>query len=158
MTSTATTRTILVVHPDTRALSSLVELLTDAGYHVTGTSSFGEAKRLLSDSSPHLVITHVRLAAFNGLHLILRRHAAEPTTASIVMDTAERMDDELAREAKRLYALYVVEPTEPARWLALVAKVLAAGGLPTEELRRWPRASRSREGWPCGFGEDGQGA
>ena len=134
MTRTGTTRTILVVHPDTRGLSRLVELLQAAGYDVTGSSSFVEARKLLKKLSPHLLIAHVRLGAFNGLHLVLRRHAVEPTSASIVIDTAGRMDPELARQAKRLSASYVVEPTEPAQWLALIAKGLAAGGLPTEEL------------------------
>ena len=139
-----TTLCVLVVHPDTEALSDLVRLLRDTGYCVTGSSDFGQASELLKKISPDLLITHVRLGAFNGLHLVLRRHAVEPTSASIVMDKAERMDSELAREAKRLNAPYVVEPTEPAQWLALIAKVLAAGGLPAEELRRWPRKSVSK--------------
>ena len=135
MTRRGTTRTVLVVHPDRRGLSSLVELLQAAGYDVTGSSTFAEARKLLEKLSPQLLIAHVRLGAFNGLHLVLHRHAVAPTSASIVIDTAGRMDDELARQAKRLSASYVVEPTEPAGWIALIAKGLAAGGLPTEELR-----------------------
>ncbi len=89
MTRTGTTRTILVVHPDTGTVSSRVELLQAARSDVTGSSSFAAARELLEKLAPHLLIAQVRLGAFNGLHLVLCRRAVEPTSASIVIDTAE---------------------------------------------------------------------
>ena len=126
-----TIRTISVVHADPAALANTAKLLSNAGYRVTAASTFEEAKLLLSANPPDLLITHVRLRAFNGLHLVLRRRAEHPRSVSIVMDSGA--DPVLACEAKRLSAPYLIEPVSPEQLLTLIAK------LPSEKNRHWPR-------------------
>ena len=111
-----TIRTISVVHADPEASANTEKLLSNAGYRVTTASTFEEAM-LLAANSPDLLITHIRLGAFNGLHLVLRRRDEHPHSASIVMDS--RADALLAREAKRLSAPYLTEPVSPEQLLTL---------------------------------------
>ena len=46
---------ILVLDYDENALSGIVEMLRDAEYHVTGATTYEEAKGLNIAGSPHLV-------------------------------------------------------------------------------------------------------
>jgi len=66
---------ILVVDEDADARTEIVDLLSHAGYQVTSVGSFREATKVLSTDPPDLLITELRLGAFNGLHLVIRRAA-----------------------------------------------------------------------------------
>ena len=65
---------ILVLDDDEHALSGIVEILRDAGHHVTGAATYDAAKRLLTVSAFDLLVTDVRLRSFNGLHLVMQTH------------------------------------------------------------------------------------
>src|SRR6266436_6566052 len=61
---------ILVVGLDPSELASLVEPLRRAGHRAVGVGTFETARRLLHTQSYDLLITDLRLAAYNGLHLV----------------------------------------------------------------------------------------
>ena len=61
---------ILLVEDDDATRVGLSTLLERAGYDVVATESVQEGRSALEDASPDLLITDVRLGAFNGLQLI----------------------------------------------------------------------------------------
>ena len=60
--------------------------MREAGYGVTATADFQEAKRLLDAHGPDLLIADVRLGPFNGLHLVIRTHFRYPVFRAILLD------------------------------------------------------------------------
>ena len=115
------TASILIVEGDRDTLAGWVELLHAAGYRVTGAASFEEARRALA-SAPDLLITEVRLGAYNGLQLIIRARAHNPHLSAIVLTAFP--DVVIKAEAERLNAVYVEKPVDTKRLLTLVAKAL----------------------------------
>ena len=99
---------VLLVDDDV-ALLRLVELwLIAGGYNVVACDGFGDAKHQLVLSPPDLLITDVRLGAFNGLQLVIQAKAQRPETVAIVMSAFD--DSTLRREAEQAGALYVLKP------------------------------------------------
>ena len=112
---------ILIVEGDRVTLAGWVKLLHAAGYRVTGAASFEEARRALA-SALDLVITEVRLGAYNGLHLIIRARSHNPHLSAIVLTGFP--DVVIKAEAERLDAVYVEKPVDAERLLAIVAETL----------------------------------
>lgn len=112
---------ILIVEGDRDTLAGWVKLLHAAGYRVTGAASFEEARRALA-SPPDLVITEVRLGAFNGLQLVIRARSQNPHLSAIVLTGFP--DVVIKAEAERLNAIYVEKPVDGERLLAIVADAL----------------------------------
>ena len=127
--------TVLVVDSDLLALALTVGVLRQAGYVCTSATSFADARAHLADTSPDLLVTAVRLGAFNGLLLVLRRFFSDPSRRAVVTDAAH--DPVLAREARRAGAVYVVTPVSPQGLLTLVADQLRRQR--GDDRRRWPR-------------------
>jgi DNA-binding NtrC family response regulator len=69
---------------------------------VVASSSFQQARVVLRERPPDLLVTNLRLAAYNGLHLVL---IATAGTRSVVYSTAD-FDRILALEAQRHGAFY----------------------------------------------------
>ena len=113
---------ILVVSPDSARLTVMLQILADAGYRTSGTTTFEEGKRLLATTSPDLVIADERLDEFNGLHLILHGRAGDPDMAGIV--TTSTSVSGLGADASRLGVEYVVKPTVTTGWLEPVSHAL----------------------------------
>ena len=124
---------ILVLDDDEHALEGFVELLRDADYHVTGSSTFEGAKRLLSIEPFDLLVTDVRLRGFNGLHLVMQVRAEHPDTEVIIISGYDEPLIEL--EASRYNAVFVRKPVMPAEFLKTVAQCLTN----VRRQRRWPR-------------------
>ena len=124
---------ILVLDDDEHALEGFVELLRDAGYHVTGASTFDAAKRLLALEAFDLLVTDVRLRGFNGLHLVMQVRAEHPETEVIIISGYDEPLIEL--EASRHSAVFVRKPVMPAEFLKAVTNCLAN----VRRERRWPR-------------------
>lgn len=124
---------ILVLDDDEHALEGFVELLRDAGYHVTGASTFDAAKRLLALEPFDLLITDVRLRGFNGLHLVMQVRSEHPETEVIIISGYDEPLIEL--EAGRHNAVFVRKPVMPAEFLKTVTSCLAN----VRRERRWPR-------------------
>jgi len=111
-------RSVLVVDPDPSDLSSTVLLLQAAGYRVTATPAFDEAKQLLANESPDVLITGLRLGPYNGLHLVLRSRADHPAMAAIV--TSGYHDPVLEAEAQRQHAGFLLKPVAESDLLAAI--------------------------------------
>jgi DNA-binding response OmpR family regulator len=129
---------ILLVEPDSRWSAATERLLSEAGYLTVPVRTFDDATRQLTLDSPDLLVTAVRLGAFNGLHLVLRGRGDYPCLPMIV--TGEEQDPLLADEVARYGARFIPKSLEPERFLRLVAELLSARysqGLFHE--RRWPR-------------------
>lgn len=124
---------VLVLDDDEHALAGFVELLRDAGYHVTGASTYDAAKRLLGLEPYDLLITDVRLRGFNGLHLVMQTRAEHPDMAVIIISGYDEPLIEL--EASRYNAIFVRKPVMPAEFLKTVARCLTN----VRRQRRWPR-------------------
>jgi DNA-binding response OmpR family regulator len=124
---------ILVLDDDEHALEGFVELLREAGYNVTGSSTFDGAKRLLGLEPFDLLVTDVRLRGFNGLHLVMQVRAEHPDTEVIIISGYDEPLIEL--EASRYNAVFVRKPVMPAEFLKTVASCLAN----VRRQRRWPR-------------------
>lgn len=107
--------------------------MREAGYGVTATADFQEAKRLLDAHEPDQLIADVRLGPFNGLHLVIRTHFRYPVFLAILLDV--KHDRVLERDALRYGASYVVSPT-PSELVATAGRILAEAPVPR---RRWER-------------------
>jgi CheY-like chemotaxis protein len=129
---------IMVVDTDAATLLTTADVLRKAGHHATTASSFQEARRMLESSSPDLLITEIRLGAFNGLHLAVRRRLLQPQSASIV--ASAHSDRMLEHEARAMNVPYMLKPLDPGELLSLVNKMLrATDDSEPPALRRWPR-------------------
>jgi DNA-binding response OmpR family regulator len=124
---------ILVLDDDEHALSGIVELLRDAGHHVTGAATYDAAKRLLAVGTFDLLVTDVRLRSFNGLHLVMQTRSDHPEMAVIIVTGYE--DPLIDLEAHRYHAELIRKPIRPAEFLRSVNAAL--GGV--RRQRRWPR-------------------
>jgi DNA-binding response OmpR family regulator len=66
-------RSVLIVEPDRSQGSAAKQVLESAGFDVNCVETFDEAERLLACGAPDVLITSLRLGAYNGLHLVLNR-------------------------------------------------------------------------------------
>jgi DNA-binding NtrC family response regulator len=119
----ASAPTILIVEEDAVLLEDWVALMVAAGYRVTGVTSFAEGRRAMSDSTPDLLLTDIRLGAYNGLQLVIRARAANPRLRSIVVTGFP--DPVVRRQAEALDAMHLEKPVDLEELRALVASVLA---------------------------------
>jgi DNA-binding NtrC family response regulator len=114
-------KTILLVEDDDATRVGLSTLLQRAGYEVVASESVQEGRNLLKEDSPDLLITDVRLGAFNGLQLL----AMSPRPIPAIVTTGFP-DPVLEAEARQLGAKFLLKPVEPGNLLALVAEMLEA--------------------------------
>ena len=124
---------ILVLDDDEHALSGIVEMLRDAGHNVTGAATYDAAKRLLGLGSFDLLVTDVRLRAFNGLHLVMQTRQEHPEMAIIIITGYD--DPMIELEAGRYNAAFVKKPLKPTQFLETVNQALTG----IRRQRRWPR-------------------
>ena len=113
---------VLVVSLDETASSQTARMLRQAGYGVATAATFEQATDHLSRHTPDLLITDVRLGAFNGLHLAHRRHLFDPTSSSIVTHT--EADAALGPEALRAGAAWLATTQVEEALLPLAATLL----------------------------------
>jgi two-component system chemotaxis response regulator CheY len=127
------TAKILIVEDDNSNRTGLIQLLNRAGYDAIGAATFEKGRELLKAENPDLLITDLRLEAFNGLQLIITRLKPIPTI--VITGFADRV---LETEAKHLGAAYLVKPFLPSALLDLIEERLRAT-TSSEEERRWLR-------------------
>ena len=116
---------IIVVDDDRQVLRYLTELLQESGYDTVSCERFLDAKGLLAASRPDLLLTDLRLGAYNGLQLAIfarERHAGLPV---VVLTGYE--DPTLRDEAVRAGASFLVKPVPRAILIEAVQKALAGG-------------------------------
>ncbi len=108
VTPPRTTRRILLVDDDEALLAGFGEYLRAAGQDATACSSFEVAKQLLRTTAYDVLITDVRLGAFNGLQLALLARDLYPRIRLIVFSGFD--DPVLKAEAEQVGAVYMVKP------------------------------------------------
>jgi DNA-binding response OmpR family regulator len=99
---------LLIVDDDVALLQALSRFLSDHGYQVSSCSTFEDAKHEIATVRPQIVVTDVRLGAFNGLQLALLARDMRPDVRLIVFSGFD--DKVLKEEARRLGATYLVKP------------------------------------------------
>ena len=99
---------LLIVDDDVALLKALSRFLSDSGYNVVACSTFEGAKLQIAAVRPDIVITDVRLGAFNGLQLALLARDVRPDTRLLVFSGFD--DPVLKEEARRIGATYLVKP------------------------------------------------
>jgi hypothetical protein len=120
---------VLLVAPDGGIVRGMVPSLRAAGYAPKVVSDFATAKEALS-GRPDLLITELKLGAYNGLHLAIRA-GVQGTPTIVVGDT----DPVLEAEARRQRAVFLTPPVSPERMLRCVEDLLMAA----QHVRRSPR-------------------
>lgn len=130
---------LLVVSTDASVLSGRSSALTAAGYDVSASAGFPDARQALaSGASPDVLITDVRLGPYNGLHLVAIARVEHPRTLAIVIGQADQV---LEAEARGLAARYLVGPVSGSDLVSAVADALMA----PRPRRRWPRKRPTHE-------------
>lgn len=121
--------TALVVADEGDDRSSLVEAVQGLGLVVRVASGFLDAREALAHDPPDVLVTELRLGAYNGLHLALRGKAVRPGMKAIVV--TRTADPVLQKEAAGIGAeLLVREPD--TTW---IASLLASIGTITPDGR-----------------------
>jgi DNA-binding response OmpR family regulator len=86
---------VLVVDDQPEVMRMLVQFLVLDGYDVIGETQFESARRLIDESPPDILVTDVRLGAYNGLQLVLHMRMARPHAPILVLSA---WDDALLRQ------------------------------------------------------------
>lgn len=128
--------TILIVDDHRVTRMGLAEMLSEAGYDVVTAATFPEARRILRESPPDLLIADVRLGSFNGLQLVISGQHRVP--AIVITGYADTV---LEAEARRGGAEYLIKPFNPERLLTLIRTKLGTSPPAYEVPRRWRRKS-----------------
>src|SRR5688572_14812156 len=97
--------TILIVDDHRVTRLGLAEMLGNAGYDVVTAGTFQEARRILLEAPPDLLIADVRLGSFNGLQLVISGQHRVP--AIVITGYADAV---LEAEARRGGAEYLIKP------------------------------------------------
>jgi DNA-binding response OmpR family regulator len=118
----------LVVEPSATDALAFVSVLARWGFDVTVAGTFGRARERLGTSIPDVLTTAVRLAEYNGLHLVMRARSTRPDVAALVV--ADRLDTGLESDAMALGATFVLKPIADAELTAAVIRTLAAQRVP----------------------------
>jgi DNA-binding NtrC family response regulator len=109
---------IVIVEDDTSLLALLCEGFADSPHQITAFSDFRTAKAYLADNRVDVVITDVRLGAYNGLQLIVFGKLRDPVMTGIVLTGFD--DPVIRNEAMRAGAHFVVKPVTPEQVLGLI--------------------------------------
>jgi DNA-binding NtrC family response regulator len=118
----ASPRSVVVVDGNAPERTNTVALLDGAGYRVRSARNFDEAKTLLAEEPPDILITDLRLGQYNGLHLVLRTRSHYPKMAALV--TSRVADPVLEAEAHRQHAQFILVPLTATELLQAVASSL----------------------------------
>jgi len=126
--------TILIVDDHRVTRLGLAEMLTHAGYTVVTAGTFPEARRILRESPPDVLIADVRLGSFNGLQLVISGPNRVPAIVITGYDDAV-----LEAEARRSGAEYLVKPFDPDLLLNIIRQKLGQSPTAAAVPRRWRR-------------------
>lgn len=99
----------LIVLSGNGPLEALVTRLRTAGIDARGVRSFEGARDQLNRRAWDVLVTEVRLGAYNGLHLAVRTHATYPHTAIVIVGDSH--DPAVEAEVVSLGGRYVASPT-----------------------------------------------
>ncbi len=110
---------VLIVDDEPDVLETLAEMVSAGGYDVVTRASFDEAKRYLTHEPPDILVTDVRLGAFNGLQLAVLMRSLRPTNPIVVLSAFD--DPTLREEAAHCQATYLTKPVSKKELLVHLA-------------------------------------
>ena len=115
-------KSVLVVDDDRQVLKYLTEVLREEGYDTVTCERFTDAKTLLSTTRPDLLLTDIRLGAYNGLQLAIFAQRRHPDIPIIVLTGYE--DPTLRQQAAASGATFLVKPVKRDELLGRIAAAL----------------------------------
>lgn len=114
-------RSILVVDDDLALLDALERAFKEAGQRqVTALGNFEDAKRALRAQHFDVLVTDVRLGAFNGLQLAVLAKDLHPGIQLIVFSGFD--DPVLRQDAEALGAAYLLKPVTSRELLSRIGE------------------------------------
>ena len=116
---------VIVVDDDRQVLRYLTELLQESGYDTVSCERFLDAKGILATSRPDLLLTDLRLGAYNGLQLAIFARERHPGLPVVVLTGYE--DPTLRDEAARAGASFLIKPVPRAILIEAVQRALSVG-------------------------------
>lgn len=131
---------ILVVSPTPSIAHALASSARRAGYTPVLVRSFSEGKRHLAGGIPHLLVTELKLAEYNGLHLALR--AGTVGIPSIVV-----ADASFEQEIEQFGATWVSPALAAASELSDLMTELVQGARVSASGFGWEQALSDWEPW-----------
>ena len=137
MDSTAAATRVLIVGLDLALCRGLAEVIASRA-QVHCCNSFKSALAYMQSVAQDLIVTDLRLAEYNGLHLVYRASLADSPARAIVYD--KDGDLGLATEVHRAGAFF-----EVANRLLITLPSYIAAPLPPEDRRVPPRFDRRAE-------------
>jgi DNA-binding NtrC family response regulator len=114
-------RQVLLVDDDHALLRLVSAWLTGGGFTVVACDSFEAARRELALHPPDVLLTDLRLGAFNGLQLVILANAQQPHPLTVVMSAYD--DPTLRDEAERCGARYLLKPFSSQAVLSSIGSV-----------------------------------
>jgi DNA-binding NtrC family response regulator len=124
VTAPLTGKTVLLVDDDHGVLNLVQQWLSSAGYTVIACDRFETAKQHLATQVPDILVTDVRLGAYNGLQLVILAKQQGPQVAAVVMSAFD--DPTLRKEAAQSGAGYVNKPCTRDQVLTAVLEAVSS--------------------------------
>lgn len=124
-------RRVLVVSGQPQRRQELHAWLAADGYDVELAASFPIARSSIDARKPDLLVSDVKLEAYNGLHLAIWTRGRQLPTQTVLIGDPDLV---LQKEAERERAVYLTPPLDEQVFLSLVSDVLEA-----HRSRRSPR-------------------
>lgn len=134
-----TSPTILIIEDDTTLNKLLVEELNQSGFNVFGSETWAEAKTMIDQLAPELVLLDVKLPDANGLDLLADITESRP----VVMLTATASVNQAVEAVRRGAADYLAKPVNLNELELIIRRVLRNRQLFAEhEYRRNEESAR----------------
>jgi DNA-binding NtrC family response regulator len=106
---------VLIVEPSLEERERISSTLRRLGITANVVDTFEKARHAVTTEPPDVLVTEVRLGAYNGLHLVLRAKMLNPSLRAIVVSGGA--DPVLQREAIAIGAEFSVKE---GAWLASI--------------------------------------
>ena len=113
---------VFVVTDHAIASRRLLSLFSDPIFYVTLATSFIEAKELLRDRQPAMIVAAIQLGEYNGLGLVLRAKSTNPQVRAVALSRVA--DPVLQADAESLGATFVSLPIELGELRAAIIRTL----------------------------------
>ena len=119
---------VLIVDDQEDVLKTLSALVSHGGYDVVTLSRFDDARRFIDETPPDMLVTDVRLGAFNGLQLVLHMRQARPGGPVVVLSAFD--DAVIRQETNRAGAHFLAKPVTRQQLLDCLATALGSPSPP----------------------------
>jgi DNA-binding response OmpR family regulator len=112
---------VIVVGQNAELAGAVVHALREHDYRVVAVADFGTARAALEHQPPDLLISEVKLGAYNGLHLAIVARCRAATHAILIGPP----DPVIEAEARAQDAVYLTTPANDRMVLDAAARILS---------------------------------